>query len=67
MRDKRRVELQNLKLVIIDEVSMVKADMLYMLDLRLQEITMKEIPFGGIGVICFGDLMQLREGFKNFF
>ena len=39
---------------------MVKADMLYMLDLRLQEITQKEIPFGGIGVICFGDLMQLR-------
>ena len=60
MRDKRRTELQNLKLVIIDEVSMVKADMLYMLDLRLQEITQKEIPFGGIGVICFGDLMQLR-------
>ena len=60
MRDKRRAELQNLKLVIIDEVSMVKADMLYMLDLRLQEITQKEIPFGGIGVICFGDLMQLR-------
>ena len=60
MRDKRRAELRNLKLVIIDEVSMVKADMLYMLDLRLQEITQKEIPFGGIGVICFGDLMQLR-------
>ena len=33
--------------------------MLYMLDLRLQEITQKDIPFGGIGVICFGDLMQL--------
>ena len=60
LRDKRRAELQNLKLVIIDEVSMVKSDMLYMLDLRLQEITQKEVPFGGIGVICFGDLMQLR-------
>ena len=60
VRDKRRAELQNLKLVIVDEVSMVKADMLYMLDLRLQEITQKDIPFGGISVIAFGDLMQLR-------
>ena len=66
IRDKRRVELQNLKLVIIDEVSMVKADMLYMLDLRLQEITQKDIPFGGIGVICFGDLMQLRPVMGKF-
>ena len=42
MRDKKRSELKNLKIVIIDEVSMVKAEMLYQLDLRLQEI--KERP-----------------------
>ena len=35
------------------------ADMLYMLDLRLQEITMKYVPFGGISIFFFGDLMQL--------
>ena len=34
--------------VIIDEISMVKVEMLYQLDLRLQEISMKEAPFGGI-------------------
>ena len=34
--DKRRAELKNLKVVIIDEISMVKVDMLYMIDLRLQ-------------------------------
>ena len=38
-RDQKKAALQNLKIVIIDEVSMVKADMLYQLDLRLQEIT----------------------------
>ena len=40
---------------------MVKADMLYMLDLRLQEIKeMIGTPFGGIAVIVFGDMMQLK-------
>ena len=41
-RDQRRAALKNLRIVIIDEVSMVKADMLYQLDLRLQEITEKK-------------------------
>ena len=36
-RDARRNILKNLKMIIIDEISMVKADMLYQLDLRLQE------------------------------
>ena len=45
---------------------MVKADMLYQLDLRLQEITQKEIPFGGISLFVFGDLMQLRPVLGRF-
>ena len=50
-----------LKIVIIDEISMVKADMLYQLDLRLQEITERiGTPFGGLAVFVFGDMMQLR-------
>ena len=45
-RDQKRTVLKNLKIVIIDEVSMVKSDMLYQLDLRLQEITEKVgIPY----------------------
>ena len=61
MRDQRRAQLKNLKMVIIDEISMVKADMLYMLDLRLQEITQNvNIPFGGVAIFSFGDIMQLR-------
>ena len=60
-RDKKRAQLKNLKTVIIDEVSMVKADMLYQLDLRLQEITEKVgIPFGGLAIFAFGDMMQLK-------
>ena len=60
IRDQKRVLMRNLQLVIIDEISMVKADMLYMLDLRLQELKEKiGTPFGGVAVVVFGDLMQL--------
>ena len=60
-RDQKRAALKNLKIVIIDEISMVKADMLYQLDLRLQEIKEKVgITFGGVAVFVFGDMMQLK-------
>ena len=60
-RDARRVANKNLVMVIIDEISMVKSDMLYMLDLRLQEITERiGVPFGGISILTFGDMMQLK-------
>ena len=39
---------------------MVKAEMLYQLDFRLQEITQKDVPFGGVSLFFFGDLMQLQ-------
>ena len=61
IRDQKRAALRNLKTVIIDEISMVKADMLYQLDLRLQEIMEKPgLPFGGVSIFAFGDMMQLK-------
>ena len=40
---------------------MVKADMLYQLDLKLQELKERVgIPFGGVSVLLFGDMLQLR-------
>merc|ERR1712102_198515 len=60
IRDQKRIVMKNPQLVIIDEISMVKADMLYMLDLRLQELKEKVgTPFGGVGIIVLRDLMQL--------
>ena len=48
-------------MIIIDEISMVKADMLYQLDLRLQEIKERiGVPFGGVSIFCFGDILQLQ-------
>ena len=52
--------------VIVDEISMVKSDMLYQLDFRLQEIMQNQKPFGGISLFVFGDLMQLKPVMGNF-
>ena len=60
IRDSRRTQLSDLRVVIIDEMSMVKADMLYQLNLRFQEITLSVEDFGGVSVILCGDLMQLK-------
>ena len=66
-RDQKRAALKNLRMVIIDEVSMVKADMLYQLDLRLQEITEKPgFPFGRVAIFAFGDMMQLKPCMGRF-
>ena len=47
------------KYLLLDEVSMVSSDMLNYIDQRLQELKGNNKPFGGISVICFGDLYQL--------
>ena len=40
---------------------MVKADMLYQLDLKLQELKERVgIPFGGVSILLLGDILQLR-------
>ena len=59
-RADKRLLFRDLKCVIIDEISMISADLFYNLDLRLREITMRDTPFGGLSVIVFGDLYQLQ-------
>ena len=59
-RAQKRLLFRNLRCVIIDEISMVSADLLYNLDLRLREITMVDDVFGGVSVFVFGDLYQLQ-------
>ena len=53
-------ELRKLKCVIVDGISMVSADLLYNLDLRLREITQVDKIMGGLAVFLFGDLFQLE-------
>ena len=60
-RDEKRELFKNLTILIIDEVSMVKSDMLYQMDLKLQELKERPgVPFGGVAVLLFGDMLQLR-------
>ena len=52
--------LANLDALVIDEVSMVSADVLDALDKRLRQAKRKRnTPFGGIQLIMFGDPYQL--------
>ena len=60
-RDEKRKKLEHLKAVIIDEISMVKCDQLFQLDMRLREVTRKpDKIFGGVAIFAFGDILQLR-------
>lgn len=49
----------NLDLIVIDEISMVRADLFDALDIFLQTVRHSHAPFGGVRLICFGDLYQL--------
>ena len=51
--------LKNLELLIIDEISMVRAPMLDAISQSLQIHRKSTQPFGGIDVIACGDLFQL--------
>lgn len=56
----KRQLIQELELLIIDEVSMLRCDMLDAIDLVLRHIRLKyETPFGGVQVLFIGDLYQL--------
>src|SRR3990167_3664803 len=50
---------QNLDAVIIDEISMVRADLLDCVDSFLKACLRKTAPFGGVRMIFIGDLYQL--------
>jgi len=51
--------LYNLELLIIDEVSMVRPDVLDHIDLILRNIKESDHTFGGVQVLLIGDLSQL--------
>ena len=57
--------LRNLELLIIDEVSMVRAPMLDAISQSLQIHRNSEKPFGGVHVLACGDLFQLPPIIKE--
>ena len=56
-----RLHLGNVKLIFLDEISMVGNAMLNtQIDCRLKDLKGSSMPFGGVSVIAIGDLFQLQ-------
>ena len=57
-RDKRKI-IASIDLLIIDEISMVRADLLDAIDSVLRRYREHHLPFGGVQLLLIGDLAQL--------
>lgn len=56
---KLREILRNIDTVVIDEVSMVRVDLMEAISKKLQIARKNDEPFGGVQMVMFGDLYQL--------
>ena len=55
----KKAVIRNMELLIIDEVSMLRADLLDAMDFMMQTVRKRSTPFGGVQVLFIGDLLQL--------
>lgn len=65
MDDRTKERLALLRVLLIDEVSMVRADRLDMVDQRLKAAKGNSKPFGGVKIILVGDFCQLPPVVTN--
>lgn len=56
---------KNLQVLVIDEISMVRADILDGIDVFLRHNRENHLPFGGVQMIFVGDLFQLPPVITN--
>lgn len=54
-----------MKRLVIDEISMVRADLIDAIDARLRSIREDDRPFGGVQVVMVGDFLQLPPVVQN--
>ncbi|MBF7093541.1 helix-turn-helix domain-containing protein [Flavobacterium sp. ALJ2] len=59
MNNVKRAVIRNMELLVIDEVSMLRADLLDAMDFMMQTVRKNSNPFGGVQVLFIGDLLQL--------
>ncbi|MEW6518635.1 MAG: helix-turn-helix domain-containing protein [Thermodesulfobacteriota bacterium] len=57
--------IKSLDLLVIDEISMVRADLLDGVDQVLRRYRRSELPFGGVQLLMIGDLHQLSPVVKE--
>ena len=70
--DKFNTLCRSIDTIVLDEVSMVRADLMDGIDQRLRQACRNQKPFGGKQIVLFGDLFQLPpvlsgEGLQEYF
>ena len=65
MHKNKQQVIRNMELLIVDEVSMLRADVLDAMDYMLQFIRKDKRPFGGVQMLFIGDLLQLPPVVKQ--
>ena len=63
-KQKRKI-MRTLDLLVIDEISMVRADILDAIDSVLRRFREHDKPFGGVQLLMIGDLQQLTPVVKS--
>ena len=51
--------MKTIDIIIIDEISMVRADLLDAIDISLKKTKQSDLPFGGVQMVFIGDIFQL--------
>lgn len=57
--------IRSMELLVIDEISMVRADLLDAIDDVLRRFRAHHLPFGGVQLLMIGDLQQLSPVVKS--
>ncbi len=65
MGSKKLRIIRSLKLLVIDEISMVRADLLDQVSDTLKYYRKSDLPFGGVQLLLIGDLQQLPPVVKD--
>ena len=65
MSKRKLILLREIELLIIDEVSMLRADLLDAIDFVLRFARRSKEPFGGLQILFIGDLLQLPPVVKD--
>ena len=70
--DKKNIDrFKEIKRLVIDEISMVRSDLMDLIDYTLRESYDSQKPFGGVQIVAIGDLYQLPpvvdENVEQFF
>lgn len=65
LKKERQKIIRTLDLLIIDEISMVRADLLDAVDATMRRYRHNDLPFGGVQLLMIGDAQQLSPVVKE--